>query len=624
MAFRRLLCGLALTFLAVSPLWAQVNQQFFPLSEVQPGLKGVGRTIFEGNQIQEFQVEFLGVLKNAIAPKHDVILARLSGGPLAKTGVIAGMSGSPVYANGKLVGAVALSFPFSTEAFAGITPIEEMLDVVPAAPGGAKTSPAPTLEMRIFPDPETPASHQAGRLIPDERVEQADWAALLPRSEEAESLSSLRLPLHFGGFSASAVRAFAPAFHQLGLEAMQGGMLTGTPGSVQGGAATPASDLAPGSMISVLLVEGDLNLNVDCTVTYRQGDNLYACGHRFLMTGPVEFPFAPSRVLATVPNLANSFKVDAPGAPVGSIRQDRFGAIYGVVGSKAKMIPVHIQVESTLNREEDYRFEMVQQDFLTPLLANLAISSALSSTERAVGPSTLDIKGSIRLSSGDTVNVEDVLAGDVNTSNLAGASFAAPLAYLLGSGFAHLGVEGVDVSISARNEKRVATLQQAWSTQSEVRPGDHLEVIAVLRKASGESMVERIPVDIPVSVRDKVLSLVVGDGPAINVLENRLGPLGASTSLRDLHQLVQALNRMRRNNRLYVLLMAPQRSFVLHGDEYPSPPPSLVQTFLADPAVASSVLYRGTSVVGDFETKPSPYSIQGQKTLMLKVADVGP
>jgi hypothetical protein len=623
MALRRWLCGLVLAVLAASALRAQENQQFFPLSQVQPRLKGVGRTVFEGNQIQEFQVEFLGVLKNAIAPKHDVILARLSGGPLANTGVIAGMSGSPVYVDGKLVGAVALSFPFSKEAIAGITPIQEMLDVVPSASTEDKARSSSAYELRTFPIPQSPGS--VGRLIPDERLESQDLTTLLPPVEEDSSLSSLRLPLRFGGFSSSVVRTFAPSLRRLGFEPMEGGMLTGSPASTApGGAQADENDLEPGRMVSVMLVEGDLNLNVDCTITYRQGNNLYACGHRFLMTGPVEFPFAPSHVLTTVPNLASSFKVDVPGAPVGSIRQDRFGAIYGVVGDNATMIPVNLKVDSTLHREENYHFQIAQQDFLTPLLANLAISSALSSTERSMGPSTMSISGAIRLTSGDTVKLEDVLAGDINTPNLAGTSVAGPLGYLLHSGFSNLKVAGIDVSIKVSNEKRAATLQQAWCTQSQVRPGDHVEVIAVLRKESGEEEVVKIPVDIPPSVTDKTLSVMVGDGPAVNALQNRLGPLGTANSVRDVHQLVTALNKMRHNNRLYVLLMSPQRSFMLHGSEYPSPPPSLLQTFLADPAVASSALYRGTSVVGDFETKPQPYSIQGQKMLMLKVQQVGP
>jgi SpoIVB peptidase S55 len=622
MAIRRWLCGLVFAALAVSPLFAQNSPQFFPLDEVQPGLKGVGRTVFEGNQIQEFQVEFLGVLKNAIAPKQDVILARLTGGPLAKTGVVAGMSGSPVYVDGKLVGAVALAFPFATEAIAGITPIQQMLDVVPSPTNEKKAPASSAYSLRAFPDPQSPGS--VGRLIPDENLEQADWAALVPAGDNADALSNLRLPLRFGGFSPGVMRVYARALKQMGFEPMQGGMLAGSPSAPIPGAADAPGDLVPGRMISVLLVKGDLNMNVDCTITYRQGPNLFACGHRFLMTGPVDFPFAPSHVLVTVPNLASSFKVDSPGAPVGSIRQDRFGAIYGVVGDQAKMIPVKLRVDSTLNHPVEYSFEMVQQDFLTPLLANLAISSALASTERSMGPSTLSVDGAIRLSSGDAVEIGDILAADVNAPNLAGNSIATPLSYLLRSGFPNLRVTGIDLTIKALNEKHEATLEQAWSTQSEVRPGEHLEVMAVLRKESGEQVVERIPVEIPASVTDKTLSLVVGDGNVINAMENRLAPLAMMNTVRDLHQLVEALNKMRRNNRLYVLLMAPQRSFMLHGNEYPSPPPSLLQTFLADPAVSSSALYRGTSVIGDFETKPQPYSIQGQKMLMLKVRQPAP
>ena len=189
------------------------------------------------------------------------------------------------------------------------------------------------------------------------------------------------------------------------------------------------------------------------------------------------------------------------------------------------------------------------------------------------------------------------------------------------SGFTDLSVKGIDVSVVSLNELRTATLDQVWSTKLEVRPGDHIEVTAVLRMPSGESVTQKIPVDIPESVTDKHLTLVVGSGQTINALENRLTPLSAPP--RDLRQLVRALNRMRRNNRLYALLMAPQRSFILRGDEYPSPPPSLVQTLMADPTAASSLTFSGTSVVGDFETKPSPYTIRGDKTILLKVVNAG-
>ena len=243
MTVRPLLCGLML-FLATLPLGGQDAPALFPLSQVKPGLKAVGRTVFEGDQIEEFQVEIVGVLKNAIAPKHDVILARLSGGPLADTGVIAGMSGSPVYVDGKLLGAVALSFPFAKEAYAGITPIGEMLDVVPAAGKSARFRPASVLEPRDRPNPEMRIS--AGRLIPDESLETAQWSELLPPTEEAGALSSLRLPLRFGGFSSGVMQSFAPLFRQMGFEPMHGGVMSGAPSRDMAGANPDPKALEPG------------------------------------------------------------------------------------------------------------------------------------------------------------------------------------------------------------------------------------------------------------------------------------------------------------------------------------------------------------------------------------------
>ncbi len=623
-------------------------------------MKGVGRTIFEGDKIQEFQVEVLGVLKNAIAPKQDLILARLSGGPLANTGVIAGMSGSPVYIDGKLVGAVALGFPFSKEPIAGITPIEQMVRVVPAkhatstsaprepaaaSPPGSirepRYAPASTGFRMVRTSGNAGDSADAPRLIPvDDQGAAADgvapwtrWLSLASSPSPAGSGAlpvSLTLPLRFGGFSSELMERYTPVFRSVGFEPMAGGILSGgAPADAASGqsgadsapADSVAADLEPGSMVSLFLVRGDLNLNADCTVTYRHGNDIYACGHRLLMAGPAHIPFGRARVLTSVPSLASSFKLDQPGAPVGSIRQDRFSAIYGVVGDKAALMPVHLHLDSTLNTQTDYNFELVEDPFLSPLLLNLAVISTLSSTERMVGPSTLELKGKIHLSSGDSVDIEDVISAEINAVNTAGFTIATPLSYVLGSNFPNLRVKGIDVSVVSLNELRQATLEQVWSTKSEVRPGDHIEVCAVLRTPGGESVTERIPVAIPESITDKNLSLVVGSGLTINGIENRLSPL--STPPRDVHQLVRALNRMRRNNRVYALLMAPQRSFVLQGDEYPSPPPSLVQTLMADPGASSSVLFSGTSVVGDFETKPSPFTIRGEKTLLLKVTGGG-
>ena len=238
-----------------------------------------------------------------------------------------------------------------------------------------------------------------------------------------------------------------------------------------------------------------------------------------------------------------------------------------------------------------------------------------------IGASTFAIKGKLELSSGDSIDIDDVVASEMNTPAIAGLAVATPLSFVLASDFRDVSVKDIDISMVAVNEMRQATVEEVWSTKSEVRPGDRIEVTAVLRTPSGERVTTRIPVVIPDSVTDRNLSLVVGSGQALNGLENRLTPLSAPP--RDLRQMVRVLNRMRRNNRVYALLMAPQRSLVIQGDEYPSPPPSLVQTLMADPGASGSVAFSGTSMVGDFETKASPYTIRGQKTLLLKVVGGG-
>lgn len=600
--------------LASAPALAQERVEFFPMDKVQAGLKGTGKTIFVGDKIEEFQVEILGVLKNAMAPKHDIIVARLSGGPLEKTGVIAGMSGSPVYIDGKLLGAVALSFPFSKEPLAGITPIDEMMEVVPAAPAPpAPPAAAPAVRVARIPGPGGLL-----RYIPESETPFEDWLkSLFPQESVGQpGFSDVRLPLRFGGVSPDVIQTFGGIFRGMGLEPAGGASIAASDEKM-----SATADPAPGSMISMVLVRGDLNLNVDCTVTHRDKDQLYACGHRFLMIGPAKIPFAASRVITAVPNIATSFKLDVAGPPVGTITQDRFGAIYGVVGEKNRMIPVRIHLESTLNRASDINFDIVQHAFLSPLLLNLGVITSLTATERAVGPSTLEFKGKIQLENGTSIDLEDVVSGDVNTPNMAGASVAFPLAQLLNTSFPNLDVKQVDLSLISSNEKRTAVVEQAWSSKSEVAPGDKIEVTVVLRSPSGETTVQKIPVQIPENVNDRMLSLIVGSGSAVNQIQTRFSLTNLSP--RDLQQLVQALNKIRRNNRIYALLMAPQRSFMLQGDEYPSPPPSLLQTFLADPAVSSSVTFSGMSIIGDFETKPMPVTIRGQKTLMLKVVETG-
>ena len=362
----------------------------FPLSDIKPGMKAVGRTVFQGNKIEEFQAEILGVLKN-ISPRQSVILARLSGGSLEQSGVAAGMSGSPVYIDGKLVGAVALGFQFSKEPIAGITPIEDMLNAFEQDPTAPQPGPSRG-EWRF-----EPGSQDAG----GPRVIQASAPDFLPpvidRSKPVfwqggqASLIPVATPLVLSGFTAQAVDQFAGPLRSMGLVPLQGG----SGGSNDDTSMGDISRLQPGGMISVQLVRGDMGASADGTVTLVDNGRVYAFGHPFMSAGPTQMPFSESNVITVLSDYATSMKITTPGKLLGVIGQDRSTGVYGVLGRRARTIPVEIALQSSRGSDRNYHFEVVNDRFLLPFLINFTAFSAIGSTERLIGDSTLRVEETV-------------------------------------------------------------------------------------------------------------------------------------------------------------------------------------------------------------------------------------
>ncbi len=349
--------------LASMPLGAQ---GFFPLKDVRPGLHGIGRTVFQGNRIEEFQVEILGVLQNA-GPKQSIILAKLSGGPLAEAGVIQGMSGSPVFIDGKLLGAVALGFAFSKEPIAGIQPIEQMVEDSRFTSGrGALQSNASFRHANSW-------GQTAANFV--------ESPANIP--SPFGSLTQILTPVALTGFTPATIQAFSSRFRTLGFEPQQG-VSAGSPTS-------PAfsGKIEPGGMISVQLMSGDMSISADGTVTYIDGKHVYAFGHRFLDGGTTELPFARSEVLAVVPTLNTSFKLSVPKEWVGTITSDRSTGVAGEIGRAAHTIPVTISVQSSVMGAHEYHVSVVDDRLFTPFITQTAIFSAIDATERAVGAGTV-------------------------------------------------------------------------------------------------------------------------------------------------------------------------------------------------------------------------------------------
>jgi hypothetical protein len=607
---RRLLSRLALPpFLLLLLAHAAQAQDFFPLRNVRPGLHGVGRTVFQGNRVEEFQVEILGVLEN-LTPKQSIVLARLSGGPLAQTGVMQGMSGSPVYIDGKLLGAIALGFPYSKEPIAGIQPIEPMIaDANVAVP---------------------PASRSVETFAENHREEysmlQRGRRSILPTAEPISvpsplgNLSEILTPLSVSGFTAATMRAFAPEFRRLGLEPQQG-VSSGTPQSQQ-----YSRTVAPGSMISVCMLSGDMNISADGTVTYVNGNRIYAFGHRLLDTGSTELPFARSEVIAIVPTLNSSFKVSAPRQWVGTILSDRATAISGEVGRAAHTVPLSVSVRSGSTASHDYHFRVINSRLLTPVITQTALFSVVDATERTLGAGTIRLTGRVQFENNfpDLV-IRDTFVSDNGVAQQVSSDAVVALGFVLGGGFSRLHLQNMSFELETSETKRQLRLAQAWTSAHEVRPGDSVEISALLQGENGMEVTKTTTFRVPSGASDGPLNFTVSDGNTLNFPE--FAGLSQST-LQSPAQLIQVINRFRDSESLYVRIWRQEPSFsiggALPGGELTDPPPS-VALILADPS-SSATSNAALTVTRGSEIKeisiPLPgYVVTGAKTVQVEVKE---
>jgi SpoIVB peptidase S55 len=623
------LVGLTVLGMVLASFWVGIcpkaderNQNFLPLSQVKPGMKGVGRTVFHGDKVEEFQVEILGVLEN-IAPKQSAILARLSGGPLENTGVMGGMSGSPVYIDGKIVGAVAFSFPFSKEAIAGITPIQQMVEIFdkseepirvdPIKIEVSSVKPHHTLEIK-------PASEDLSELmrrsfsVSDSSLDAAP--SMLPL--RGQLFTYIDTPLVLSGFSARAIPLVEKFFKPLGMSFIQAG------GVALGGGSdkiSDGSDIQPGSALAVQLIRGDLGVgaSVTGTVTYRDGNKIYAFGHPWLSVGPVQLPFSKATVLSLLPNLNSSFKIAAPTELVGSITQDRSQGLFGTVGVLPKLIPLTINLKSSRNKLETFKYEVANDRILTPLLMNFTIFNTITSNERALGESTLQVQGKISVKGQPEIKIENLFSGEANSQLFASLAVVQPLTYILGSGFDNIDVESVTVDITSVDEKRTVNLDRVWVDRDEVKAGETVILSAFLRAGNGQEHVEKIPLDIPADMPSGTLLVTVADGSTLTAVENR--SLRQSFTPRDLDQLIRAINNIRKNDRVYVRLQRPEPSVVLRGEEFSTLPPSFGAVITSDRSASSTLSTLRSSNLYEYELPSTPYMITGQRSLTIEVVD---
>jgi hypothetical protein len=552
----------------------------FPLSEVRRGLRGVAYTVFEGVTPQPMEVEILGRISNALGPGQDMILARLHGARPEYTGVVAGMSGSPVYIDGRLLGALSFRIgQFSKEPIAGITPIERMLEVRDSEVRDSDTK-TQVADVR-------PTVHGAfGEMTP------------------------IETPLVFNGFSQEAVERFGDRFRAMGL----------TPVAGLGGSDTTSKQpepLIPGSAVSAILVQGDLSMAGTCTVTYVDATHLLACGHPITQFGHVSLPMTKATVLATLPSPLNAFKIINTTETAGAFTEDRNSAILGRFGAQARMIPVSIAVEDG-SRSRTVHFEVLDNRELTPSTMLVSIYQSLHQTNEAEQDVSYGISGDLTVEGQPALNLEGILSPNdqnpaaINTALYVGERFLR----IYGDTAEQPVITGLHIEARAIHERRTATLEEVRLSPSEGKPGDTIEVEATLHPFHAAARVVRIPVRIPAGAAQGDLRLVVSDGATADrmTLPQGMGMQNHAVSLRDT---IDQLNQSHADDRIFVTLLEHGAQAVVEGATLGGVPLSMANVLEPLKAEQRAQLTGETAVsLGSMETG---FEVSGSQVLSIHI-----
>lgn len=521
-------------------------------------MKGEVYTIFQGDQIDKVDLEVIGVLHNALGPKQDVILVRLLGDEVAKTGVVAGMSGSPVYLDGKLAGALSLKIGvFTREAIGGVTPIASMYDVQRSSPNeSAVRNEAANAEFPLTSGEKIP--------LPEEFAQAAN-------AGEGQFLVPIETPLIATGLYPETMAMFDKELSGWGMSLMAGGTAAPSPEDKQ---------LKPGDMVGIELIRGDLSMAPGCTVTTVQNGRILACGHPIFGFGAVQMPITRAHVVMTLASAMASTKIITTGATIGTLTGDHTTAIEGRLGAGPPMIPVEVEYKSP-DADKKFHFEVIENRLLTPVLVALSVFNGVSGNTASGEGMTLQMDGSIDIKGHSQVKLADLFAPTdvpVPTGYLLAMSVQNSFLAVYSNPYETPEIEKVQVRVTAMPDRRSATIDNAWVDKSEAYPGEKVGVKVLLRPYRGEPFIREVPLTIPAQAAKGTLELLVSDAETLNRMTEYL-TANSQGQLSGLEEQIQLLNRNRQNNGLYVTLLQPTPTLLVEDKEMPDAPPSAISIF---------------------------------------------
>src|SRR6478672_5726810 len=591
---RRALFSSVIALLLSSIIQAQTPKavETIPVSEIHAGMHGVAYTVFQGTKPESMGVEVLGILRNANGPKGDIILVRLSGEKVEYTGVVAGMSGSPVYLNGKLAGALAFRIgEFSKEPIAGVTPIAEMFEInaMDRSPGSGPVNAGTD-------------SHAATRTS-------SPGADGFASKDYSNYLKPIETPLVFSGFSQEAMQRFAPQFVKAGIVPVTG------VGSVS--ESKQPEPLEPGSSVSAILVRGDMDIAATCTVTYMDAQHLLACGHPLLQFGMVDLPMTKAQVLATLPSPLNAFKIVNATEAVGAFVQDRHPGIMGEFGKQPEMIPVTLQIHGGAT-DKQFHYEVLNNANLSPLAMMATVFNALHGVNEYGEDTTYRMNGRISVNGYPDVTVQNMFApsdGGQPAAVMAALSLGERFSRIYDNPYNVPGVRGVELDFDLVRERRWARLEGARTDLIEARPGDEITIEAVLRPYRGEVVLQQIPIHIPTSASKGPLRILVSDGETLDRVRRGNPLLGRKM---DLASTIALLNKQHVNNRVYVSLLEADPEAMVADKVMPTLPFSIMNV-MDSMRGTQEMIVQGESSVSEAATEPLDYVVAGAQVLTITV-----
>ncbi len=556
--------------------------EFFPLKDIRAGQMGVAYTVFQGVTPEPMAVEILGVLKNSLGPGRDLILAQLKGAKPEYTGVVAGMSGSPVYIDGKLAGALSYRIgEFSKEPIAGITPIESMLQVRDDDAAEAKTT------ADSSPMPRNENARKADNGSPEMRP--------------------IETPLMMSGFSQDVVARFADRFKAMGLMPVAG--LGGSDAN-----AVQPEPLVPGSSVSMVLIEGDLSMSGTCTVTYVDVKHLLACGHPITQYGPVDMPMTKATVVTTLASPLNAFKIINTTQTVGAFREDRAAAIMGEFGVKARMIPVSVEVVAP-EQTKTYHFSVLDNRALTPSAVLVSVYQTLQATNQSATEMSYRVSGALGIEGLPDVKLDGVLAATalnpaaINTALFVDQAFSR----VYGNERQQPVVTGLTLKVTAIPDRQTAVIDSARLSTTEAHAGDTIEVEAMLHPYQAAAKMVRLEVKLPDVLTPGPMRVVVSDGSTVD----KMMAISGQTPAIGLADTVAELNRAHADDRVYVTLLDHAPQAVVDGEALPSVPLSMVNV-LEPLKAAQKVQLSGESALVA-ASAATEYAVSGSHVLQLQI-----